>query len=844
MNSKFEKFLEAKGITDYRWTKPNSRGWVNAVEEDNQIHYGFKEVEGGFEVNDLREGNIFMIKDGQDIPVVPKKVIEPICNDFLQDFNKAHENRTKAISKRLKDKGVTQRAAFIYDGNLHIPYYTEVKGPVVGCQIQAENGRKWSIKGSRMTGAFTILQHHDTISKARPMGLIAEGYTTACQLADLFPDAFIACAAGMGNLTKVYETLLEAYPEVAFVVALDKAKGYQRHTPLLKVIEIFNSLNIPYIQPNKYDNRLHDDTDFNDMVLRIGKESTQEYIMRVYRTQAPLLPEVLPKAGESHVILSHRRGGILTLPVAKEASIYHELSPAALQEFTQKHFNDTKAKKGQVARQLVIELLQQHNNSYNGLQKGVGGYYENENYIFNFIGGRYRLDPERKLYHEPHYRPIGENYYVDISANEQLSIPADVNFTAQNYGELVTAFSKVYPDLSLLYAGLGHLVQASYAGFSDFRAHTWITGPSGSGKSLLKDTLGALGKGSVSIVQDISKAGLTQYLNPTGYTNTTAILADECAADTVAKKKNIDEIIKVMREMSNVSENAISLRGTSEQKVKVYQYRAGLYLASTSSYIDDYQDKSRIFEVDINEPVKPNANTSAAELIELAEKLNKVWQKMIIQEAPYYKLLTKLCLEKINNEITVPNLSHKPRVWAALAAGYACIGHAITNKSLEFCAERSVNSLKKLFIIDKERQLSFLKGSRNIVDRLVDFDVMLNGLASRMSLVEALRSPDEAEALYRKYGVKINKQGQLKIRSTDYKLDNLLSNSRIVVNPIYDSQSLLREAVAQKLPNIVPHVSRCPILGKSARFYILDLPKTSLEEKEDDGVISFSKKSS
>ena len=240
--------------------------------------------------------------------------------------------------------------------------------------------------------------------------------------------------------------------------------------------------------------------------------------------------------------------------------------------------------------------------------------------------------------------------------------------------------------------------------------------------------------------------------------------------------------------------------------------------------------------MDISSPVIRNTQEKAASLIEFSKTLNTKWQKMIITEAPNYKTLVKLCLERINNIIMEDNLSHKPRVYAALAAGFACIGHHITSKSLGECADISVEQLKPLLITDKDIQLDFLKGSRSIVDRLLDFDVMLNGLASRMSLVEALRAPDEADALYRKYGIKLMKGNKLKIRYTDYKLDNLLSNQRIVVNPIHDSQSLFREAVAQGLSGIKSYPDKCPILQRAARFYIIDLP----EAEEDDGVISLS----
>ena len=279
------------------------------------------------------------------------------------------------------------------------------------------------------------------------MGLIAEGYTTASQLADLFPDAFVACAAGMGNLYKVYETLILAYPEVAFVVALDKAKAFSKHKPLNEITKTFNKVGIPYIQPDLYDNRLHKDTDFNDMVLRIGKEDTQRYIMKVYRTEAPLMPEILPRDGENHVILSHHKGGIVSISASQENSIYKAISPAARREFIRLRFNDEDIKKAFVVQQLVRELLHQNNHTNGDIQKGIGGYHEGCNYIFNFIGGRYRLDGDGNLLYEPHYRPIGTNYYVDITADKQLNLTNKIKFNMRDYNELVTLFADIYPCL-------------------------------------------------------------------------------------------------------------------------------------------------------------------------------------------------------------------------------------------------------------------------------------------------------------------------------------------------------------------------------------------------------------
>ena len=49
----------------------------------------------------------------------------------------------------------------------------------------------------------------------------------------------------------------------------------------------------------------------------------------------------------------------------------------------------------------------------------------------------------------------------------------------------------------------------------------WVTGPTGSGKSLLRAVLSSLGSGLVSTVQDVSKAGLAQPNTPNTALNQT-----------------------------------------------------------------------------------------------------------------------------------------------------------------------------------------------------------------------------------------------------------------------------------------------------------------------------------
>ena len=848
MISKFDEYLSSLGLVADKWTEPNHNGWVNPY-IDGKIHFGFREVKGGFEVNDFREGKIFTISNDQKFISQPTKINPVATEDFMKEFLHAERNMTQQPFKRLEKKGVTKRCAFVYNNNLYIPYYNKVGGMPVGCQVQAEDGKKWSIKGSVMSNAFTILQEGNFLdvdfnSLDRPMGFIAEGYTTACQIADLLPDAFVACAAGMGQIVNVYKKLHETYPELALTIALDKPKKYHVHRAMNNIVETLDKMRIPFIQPDKDHPKLHKATDFNDCVLILGKEYVLQYIIKEYNKVAPIMPEIMPKASSAHNIISYHRGGVITsIPFSRETELYKDLSPAMLKEYEEQNFTEGKIERKIVLDRIIKEFLHNKDNKETTFY-GQGIYSEKSNFVYNMCGGRYVYSGPRGLHYDPRHRYGGGNYYVDVPYSRQLCLPLSKAITAKDMDGLSARFNKVYPNSKLLNIGLAHLIQASFAGFSDFRAHTWILGPTGAGKSLLRSIINNIGRGLTLMVQDVTKAGLAQMLNSDGVNMSPVILADETAADTEAKKKNIDEIIKSMRAMSNASDDTMSLRGTSEQKVKIYKTRASILLASTVSYIKDAQDKARIFELDIDHPVYKGKSEEIDELLKYSSELNEKWLVMLMNQAPNYSKFVTICEKYISRIYKHKAVSHKVRVYAALTAGLSCLlNEVIENKmSFEEIAKLSFLKIRQFFNVDYERQINFIEGSNNIIDRLINFNTVLNGANSRATLIEIVSNPIEADNLYRQYGIKINRNNKLIIRKSDYKLDRLLESRKLVIEPLYDSESLLKEAIAQQIEGIKEHPTTCSITKKKIRCYSIDIPEA--KEENFDGVIPISKKSS
>ena len=192
---------------------------------------------------------------------------------------------------------------------------------------------------------------------------------------------------------------------------------------------------------------------------------------------------------------------------------------------------------------------------------------------------------------------------------------------------------------------LGYLVQASYAGFSSYRAHMWLTGVSGCGKStILANFLHRLGRGLSLLISNSTSAGIQQTLNPTdGSSSSPIIFYDEAAGDTLYKKKLNQANNAAFREMATGSGDALSLRGQTDHEVKKFNNRASVLRASTVSDLQDWQDIARTFQIDLREKLKDRLMID--KLAEISGELNEAWLMMLITQAPNYERLQKLSLK-------------------------------------------------------------------------------------------------------------------------------------------------------------------------------------------------------
>ena len=338
-----------------------------------------------------------------------------------------------------------------------------------------------------------------------------------------------------------------------------------------------------------------------------------------------------------------------------------------------------------------------------------------------------------------HPKPCNSSSYTEVAKSSQNLNP-DSKLTTEDLIELYTLFTSLYKDKSLLYILLGYLVQASCAGFATFRGHMWITGVSGCGKStILSNFLHKLGNGLTLLISNSTSAGIQQTLNPgDGSSNSPAIFYDEAAGDTIYKKKLNQANNAAFREMATSNDDAFSLRGQADHEAKKFHNKAAVLRASTVSDLQDWQDISRTFQIDLREKLENPSNIN--KLAKLSSKLNNAWLIMLITQAPNYVKLQELALDILLETLHVGkdsvDLSHKIRLCSTLAGGLACIFKHTEDLTDEQCVKKAITLLQDKFVEDAETQLEFKSNEGDIVSTI--FEVQRKDGIHTTSLVEFL----------------------------------------------------------------------------------------------------------
>ena len=135
----------------------------------------------------------------------------------------------------------------------------------------------------------------------------------------------------------------------------------------------------------------------------------------------------------------------------------------------------------------------------------------------------------------------------------------------------------------------GWCVVAPLAGMLKWRPHIWVTGPAGSGKSTVLDSIVAMMLGDIALKGDgtTTEAGIRQMLGA----DARPVLCDEMDTNNRKGQDRIQSILELSRVSSSGGQIA---KGSATGGAAKYHARAAFCFSSINTNIKEYADESRI----------------------------------------------------------------------------------------------------------------------------------------------------------------------------------------------------------------------------------------------------------
>ena len=286
----------------------DSCGWHRCMNSDGKDHYRFKLIDDtSFIFMDWREKSKKQVVDINNMDVSASIAkhgyhLHPAI-DKEKIFNENYEKLLKRPTSKKpfkiwEEKGLkpfnTKTIINFDKQELLVPYEDIDTGKMVGCQrrLDGSQGIKMkSVTGTQMDNSIHIIQKSDQFDAGlnKILGIITEGVSTGSEIAEAVPNAFVVCGTGMHQLVRLYDKLSNRYPDVSWVVAIDKNKAGNINKDLNKIVETLTQRKIPFIQPDENEARIRYLTDFNDMAIELGKSKVHRLIISYINIAAPYL---------------------------------------------------------------------------------------------------------------------------------------------------------------------------------------------------------------------------------------------------------------------------------------------------------------------------------------------------------------------------------------------------------------------------------------------------------------------------------------------------------------------------------------------------------------------------
>ena len=738
-----------------------------------------------------------------------KKFLNKI-NSLANSGENSNELLSKKKIKMYGDAFISEHFSFDNKNNIDKPLivkFSDIEtNELVGAQVcflgDDKKSKKYSVKGSTFKNAVCKLQSGERIPAInKTPTLLAESYTTACEVAEAMPKSEVYCTAGIGSLYDAGLSLKEKYPNKFIVLVLDKTKNNEKNAALSKLEESIKINKTPFIQISKNRREVLGMTDYNDYALKFGKTAVKSELELATRQWFPLQPEVLEGTGDTYRVVSSINNKVIEINKQILFKRYKELANEAFwDEFCKLNnaYTIKQDKEGNTKRVIDFDKihewlnLEEQRNSSSDVC-GIGIFKDAAGYCLNSKYGKYILK-DGKVESNFEMKPLQDKLYVKVKRSKRQRELKE-KLTIDDLKVLYSYWDKTY-DLSKsdFFGILGLATQAAFCSFTKHTAHMWLTGPTGSGKSfLINSFLNRLAGYFMLSTKNNTESGINQFLtDDDGVQNSTFVGYDEAGGETSKRSIRMEDIIALARDTAVDDEETVMLQGTSDQKGRVYKRKCGLVLASASEKLDDHQDLSRFLFLRMDNKIKLKYTEEFEEVLEGIEKYQDKFAKTVLLAAPHYnnmlKLVNKIVVKAVGNKQS--KISHKTIMMTSVLAGMASLLKVIKGTDDKDIYKSIERNCKEFINKQIDEHLISLEENGNIINELESFIVIKDG--DERSLLEELKlSPDE---YWNTYGIALTKRGSLRIRKSNYALHRLVNNIKKAVFKIKNSKNRLIDA--------------------------------------------------
>ena len=852
----------------------------------------------------------FKFVDGEEPDLEKLKAVLKPGEYTEEDRAKYEEDRQKVFSKnwdKIKDKVITDfkiedfkpwknkkissKFNFMLSpkGHLLIPAHDVETDELVGMRIRYKNGDKGGIKGSRNGRCYNLLQKGRESGFNQPILLVSESESTACVLAEVFPQFAVVHGFGMWNLKKLIPGLQKKFKNYLIVVCADKSLRNSDNKDSDKcygqLAALYNDVTVVY--PDRHNPRLDDISDFCDVKELMGGVYLRNYIVtQIYET-AIFEPIIMSYETGNYKVFSAKSQDI---EIIDDKKPNERLRKIVSDSFIKDFCNREGIKCFLDEPKTIIEekndgtTVTKENPEIAGLQQLFGGLFANylqrkkkessgsfktylvgtfrekigkkDVYIHNSALGRYIIE-DGKILNTASARPAYKAIYKNVKSGRFFdnpvdleTLPIDREIVNKVLEKISTIFSfKRSRDVLIRQNGkafvkafglqlISVIANSTYLHFAPRGINLYLTGKTQSGKSLVTTgILDALLCETLYLSNDITKACLQQRFGHPEHGISCHIAGlEESSKPTQKEDKEIRSIFVTLRTNSTAKSEHVTGRGSAGGTANEYVARFTMtFTSTTTKYLDDGQDSGRFLLNDMEGSLSDSVkSTQIGDIIEELKHLGPYLIKAILLGAPYLKDCVRLAEEYIDRfDLGCKSMqSQKPEMLSVLLGGLFATYKVLDGE--EFNPDNVFEQIKPALLVqlesdkklDKEHSVLFDLATLLVTDQFNTQQLFLNYFRDENSRDDSVRA-----------GIVVRenpktKEKELLIRKTRFGLEKfLLERKKVSEHKLTNIQDRLEDDASKEKCEIKRIAAQKG--QKKAEYYIYKLDKEEILELID-----------